>query len=88
MRIDPLSKIIGGSDEPVEILVACREDQPVPFDPLAQILKRYPGQCTVHLVLNLPKAVCRLRLGPGYEVQRCPELRRELDAFEQTAMGR
>lgn len=88
VRIDPLSKIIGGSDEPVEVLVACREDQPVPLDPLAQILKRYPGQCTVHLVLSLPKAVCRLRLGPDYEVQRCPELRRELDAFEQGATGR
>ncbi|EFL50100.1 DNA polymerase III, alpha subunit [Solidesulfovibrio fructosivorans JJ]] len=82
VRIDPLSKIIGGSDEPVEIFVACPEEKPVPLDPLGDILRRYPGQCSVHLVLSLPKAVCRLRLGPGYGVRRCPELRRELDDFE------
>ena len=85
VRVDPLAKIIGGSDEPVEVLVSCPEDRPVALDPLADILKRYKGQCTVHLVLNLPRAVCRLRLGHEYGVRRCAELRRELDAFEQGA---
>ena len=83
VRIDPLVKIIGGSEEPVEIMVSCPEDPPVALDPLADILKRYKGPCTVHLVLNLPRAVCRLRLGHEYGVRRCPELRRELDTFEQ-----
>ncbi|HCR13537.1 MAG TPA: DNA polymerase III subunit alpha [Solidesulfovibrio sp.] len=82
-RIDPLAKIIGGSEEPVEIIVACPEEKPVPLDPLAEILRRYPGPCAVHLVLTMPRAVCRLRLGHGYGVKRCPELRRELDDFEQ-----
>jgi DNA polymerase-3 subunit alpha len=83
VRIDPLAKIIGGSDEPVEVIVACPEEKPVPLDPLGDILRRYPGQCTVHLVLSLPKAVCRLRLGHEFGVRRCAELRRELDDFEQ-----
>jgi DNA polymerase III subunit alpha len=85
VRIDPLAKIVGGSDEPVEVVVACTEDRPAALDPLADILRRYPGQCTVHLVLSLPKAVCRLRLGHEYGVKRCAELRRELDEFEQAA---
>jgi DNA polymerase-3 subunit alpha len=88
VRLDPLTNVVSGSDEPVEVFVPCPDDQPLPLDPLDRILKRYPGQCTVHLILNLPKAVCRLRLGHSYGVQRCPELRRELDAFEQGAMGR
>jgi len=86
VRIDPLAKIIGGSEEPVEVMVSCPENAPVPLDPLAAILRRYPGQCSVHLVLNLPRAVCRLRLGHEYGVRRCQELRRELDDFEQAAL--
>jgi len=85
VRIDPLAKVVGGSDEPVEVLVTCPDQHPVPLDPLADILRRYPGQCSVHLVLNLPRAVCRLRLGPEYAVRRCAELRRELDDFEHQA---
>ncbi len=83
VRIDPLAKAVGGSDEPVEVVLACAEDNPAPLDKLADILRRYPGQNTVHLVLSFPKAVCRLRLGPNYTVSRCAELRRELDDFEQ-----
>ena len=82
VRIDPLAKIIGGSDEPVEVILSCPEAPPVPLDPLGDILRRYPGQCIVHLVLSLPRAVCRLRLGQEFGVRRCPELRRELDDFE------
>ena len=85
VHIEPLAKVVGGSDEPVEVLVSCPEEHPVPLDPLADILRRYPGQCSVHLVLHLPKAVCRLRLGPDYAVRRCAELRRELDDFEHQA---
>jgi len=87
LRIEPLSKVISGSDEPVEVMLACPEDHPLVLDPLADILRRYPGQCTVHLVLSLPRAVCRLRLGQEYTVRRCAELRRELDDFEHGAVA-
>ncbi|EKO39485.1 MAG: DNA-directed DNA polymerase III PolC [Solidesulfovibrio magneticus str. Maddingley MBC34] len=88
VRLDPLGNIVSGSDEPIEIFVACKDEQPVGLKPLEEILKRYPGENSVHLVMNLPKAVCRLRLGHHYGVKRCPELRRELDAFEQGLLGR
>ena len=88
VRLDPLAKVVGGSDEPVEVLVACPDTPPVSLDPLADILRRYPGPCSVHLVLALPKAVCRLRLGQEYGVRRCAELRRELDDFEHGATAR
>jgi DNA polymerase-3 subunit alpha len=85
VRVDPLAQVVGGSDEPVEVLVSCPESPAVRLDPLADILRRYPGPCNVHLVLALPKAVCRLRLGQEFGVRRCAELRRELDDFEQGA---
>ena len=81
----PLTTVISSSNEPIELDVrpeACAESR---LTALESILMRYPGGVHVHLRLALPDACCRLRLGPGFTVTPCAELRREIEAWREMA---
>lgn len=80
--MDHLSKTANDSADPVHVRLEAGGGEELPLTGLAGILARYPGNCRVHLVIGYPSAECRLRLGEDFCVRRCPELRRDLDAFE------
>jgi DNA polymerase-3 subunit alpha len=84
VAVEHLSKTANDSADPVHVRLVSTGRDEVPLDGLAGILARYPGNCRVHLVIGYPSAECRLRLGEGHCVRRCPELRRDLDEFEMS----